>query len=383
MKRILFVDDDPLALAALENMTRKHRRRWEMVFCATASEAIAQLHWGSFDAVVTDLGLGGRGVDGDTILSTARVKQPGAARIVLSGQTQIEAAYRALPLAHQWLSKPCESHILQNVIDRACGLGELLGDPTLRAIVGEVTTLPPVPRVYQSLVQCLSEPTSRASDVAAIIGQDVAICAKTMQLSNSSYFGPRQRISTVQAAVSYLGTDLIKSLVLTVEVFGTLGAAKHVSDAALEQMQSHALRSGQIARQLLSDRREREEACVAALLHDIGKLILTNRGPGVSDEHRARHPHVGAYLLGIWGLPYPIVEAVAHHHTPMTISHERLDVLDAVYIADALADEVDPGPSLWACHSEPLDEAYCAHLGVLDRVRELRATLSAQAQAVA
>jgi DNA-binding NtrC family response regulator len=128
MKRILFVDDDPLALAALENITRKHRRRWEMVFCGTASEAVAQLHWGSYDAIVTDLGLGGRGVDGDAVLNVARKKQPGAARIVLSGQMQIEAAYRALPYAHQWLSKPCEAHVLQNVIDRACALGELLGD---------------------------------------------------------------------------------------------------------------------------------------------------------------------------------------------------------------------------------------------------------------
>lgn len=383
MKRILFVDDDPLALAALENMTRKHRRRWEMVFCATASEAIAQLHWGPFDAVVSDLGLGGRGVDGDAVLNVARQKQPGAARIVLSGQMQIEAAYRALPYAHQWLSKPCEAHVLQNVIDRACGLGELLGDPSLRALVGEVTSLPPVPRVYQALVQCLSEPSSQSSDVAAIIEQDVAICAKTMQLANSSFFGPRQRISNVHAAVTYLGTDLIKSLVLAAEVFGSLGRTLRLSEQALDYLHDHAMRAGQIARQLLTDKREREDACVAALLHDVGKLLLASKGPEIADEHHARHAHVGAYLLGIWGLPYPIVEAVAHHHTPMTISHERLDVLDAVYVADALAAEIDPGPESWLRDAEALDEAYCAHLGILERVHTLRATLSAQAQAVA
>lgn len=383
MKRILFVDDDPLALAALENMTRKQRRRWDMVFCSTASEAIAQLHWNSFDAIVSDIGLGNRGVDGDAVLNVARQKQPGAARIVLSGQMQLEAAYRALPYAHQWLSKPCEAHVLQNVIDRACSLGELLGDPSLRALVGEVTSLPAVPRVYQALVQCLADPLAQTADVAAIVEQDIAICAKTLQLANSSFFGPRQRITNVQAAVSYLGTDLIKSLALAAEVYGTFGAKVNLSETALDYLHDHGLFAGQIARRLLVEKREKEDACVAALLHDVGKLLLASQSADLALAHHGRHAHAGAYLLGIWGLPYPIVEAVAHHHTPMTISHERLDVLDAVYVADALAAEIDPGPEPWLRDAEPLDEDYCAHLGILEHVRALRLELGARSQAVA
>ncbi|MGH9759066.1 MAG: HDOD domain-containing protein, partial [Candidatus Acidiferrales bacterium] len=97
-------------------------------------------------------------------------------------------------------------------------------------------------------------------------------------------------------------------------------------------------------------------AVVAALLHDVGKLVLAMRSPqnlaralsGAAEEKKPQfeveeelmgvsHAEVGAYLLGIWGLPCPVVEAVAHHHRPERIPHDKLDAVGIVYIANCLA----------------------------------------------
>jgi hypothetical protein len=94
-----------------------------------------------------------------------------------------------------------------------------------------------------------------------------------------------------------------------------------------------------------------------------------------AELHGVTHAEIGAYLLGLWGLPYPIVEAVAHHHAPLRVVRQGFEVLDAVYVANCFAREPAPG------HGEPvagagLDPAYLEAVGAHDRVAQWRAVAS-------
>jgi putative nucleotidyltransferase with HDIG domain len=128
----------------------------------------------------------------------------------------------------------------------------------------------------------------------------------------------------------------------------------------MEQLQAHSRLAAKIAGDLNLDKETREAAIVAALLHDIGKLVLAWKMPErfqrlsakAQEQHRPlyqieeelwgiTHAEIGAYLLGLWGLPISITEAVAYHHSPATVPHHGFDALGAVYVANLLAHEQD------------------------------------------
>jgi putative nucleotidyltransferase with HDIG domain len=197
-------------------------------------------------------------------------------------------------------------------------------------------------------------------------------------------------------AVSYLGIETIRSLALSVSAFRELEPTDKALKHALEGEQSHALRVAAIAKTLFADARKANDAFAAALLHDVGKLVLASKKPSeysarlatrhASDRplHRAEiealgssHAEIGAYLLGIWGLPFTVVEAVARHHDPETVPHTEFDVLSGVHIADLLAREVETGNTVpW--NAERL--AYLESLGVASKLDGWRAQASGRTE---
>ena len=195
-------------------------------------------------------------------------------------------------------------------------------------------------------------------------------------------------MASVQPAVTYLGANMLKRVLLSVETF-SMFENNSFGGLSLEAVQQHSMLVGAIASKLLKEKSKSEDAFTAGMLHDVGKLILAvhvpdrlkdaiteanaNHEPLHVAEYRlagASHAEVGAYLLGLWGLPYTIVEAVAHHHQPSRIEHSTFEVLDAVFVAEALADEL--GPKKLQCLTARLDESYLQSLGALDRVDAFR-----------
>jgi putative nucleotidyltransferase with HDIG domain len=131
--------------------------------------------------------------------------------------------------------------------------------------------------------------------------------------------------------VTYLGFQMVRSLVMMLETFTP---PEGVSKEEVESLRSHAVCTARIAARLVTERQTSEDAFLAGLLHDVGRLVLPK-------GDQADHGAAGAYLLGLWGLPWPIVEAVAHHHDPARAEPTRFDVLAAVHVADALARRTD------------------------------------------
>src|SRR6185437_12426399 len=115
MKRILFVDDEPKILEGLQRMLRPQRNEWEMAFAPGGEAALAMLAAENFDVIVSDMRM--PGVDGAALLETVRANYPGMLRVILSGYTELEASYRAVPVAHQFLLKPCDPDALRIAIE--------------------------------------------------------------------------------------------------------------------------------------------------------------------------------------------------------------------------------------------------------------------------
>jgi len=352
-KRILFVDDDAPILNGLRVRLHRLRDKWDMQFVTSGAEAVETLGSSHYDVVVTDMRM--PGMDGAELLSIVRDRWPDTVRIVLSGYAELQQVVRLVPYAHQYFSKPCEAGQLENLIDRCLRLHELLRQPTLRAVVGRVCKLPAMPQVYARLQSLLASDATSVHDVAELIASDAAITAKVLQLVNSAFFRLARRITNIEQAVNHLGFGAIRNLVISAEIFSRWPSRDTRCVLNIDKLQSHVHQVAAVARSLAAGTPRADDALLAGLLHDIGYWVLanecsdnlveavsvavTNKIPLHEAETQvigASHAQIGAYLLGIWGLPYPVIEAVAHHHTPESIPQSELDALGAVTLAHAL-----------------------------------------------
>jgi hypothetical protein len=119
----------------------------------------------------------------------------------------------------------------------------------IKTKVGKIDRLPSLPRVYSALITTLSQSDAPTADVVRILKQDIALCAKLLQLANSSFFQLAQRITGVERAVVYLGFNMVKNLVLSVELFQ---AAKSIpAGYSVDLLQRHSLATANLAARLL------------------------------------------------------------------------------------------------------------------------------------
>lgn len=391
MTKILFVDDDPNILQGLRRILHSEHYHWEVCFAQGGDAALAMLDAAPVDVIVSDMRM--PGMDGAALLTCVHEKYPEIIRFILSGHHDLSASYRAAPVAHQFLGKPCEPSALKAAIDRACRLKAVLSDESLCRIVGSMRKLPPLPRTYLELTKVLGAPDVSLDRVARVIEQDVAMAAKLLQLVNSAFFGLSREMTNVRTAVSYLGLDVLKSLVLSIGVFRSFENAAMAQVFAAEQFQRHAHLTAKIAQELPTTKHLKDATWLAALLHDVGKLVLAAKMPAyftrnlMMAQEQSRplfeveqelmgvtHAEIGAYLLGLWGLPWVVVEAVAHHHSPARVPEQGLDAVAAVYIANILALEcAATGPAEVTLIQPTLDEEYLDSLGVLSQLAEWRA----------
>lgn len=394
MKRVLFVDDEQHVLDGLKNLLRKQRNQLDMVFALGGQAALDELAQAPFDVIVSDMRM--PGMDGVALLQRVKDLYPGMARIVLSGHAERDMVVRALPVSHQYLSKPCDADTLRQVVLRACELRDLLKDPALKEVVGRLDRLPSLPDTYWELTRALADPEVDRAKIAGIIERDLAMSVKLLQIVNSAYFGLARRVSSIAEAVSFLGIELVKGLALGSQVFAAMDGAPPIKGFSLDNMQRHAIVVARLARRVVRTAKCADEAFTAGMVHDVGRIIMALANPERYAETVAAvaasgrpiheverelggvtHAELGAYLLGTWGLPIPIVEAVAFHHTPSAAAPAVSDVLLAVHAADALVAEAAARASGVAA-APRLDEALLERLGATNELPRWRA-LAAEA----
>ena len=378
-ERVLFVDDEEAILEGLRAVLRPQRREWDMVFALGGPAGLSQVEGSKFDVVVTDMRM--PILDGAALLTRVKVLQPHAVRIVLSGQMDPQTALKSVFTAHQFLAKPCDIEKLRSVVKRCCELNELLAADKLRSLAGDVSVLPAAPTAYLAISRALANPHSSIKDVARIVECEPTLCAKVLQVANSAFFGLPRAVSSVSQAATYLGTLALRDLSLAMETMASLHKApRGLPPASFAAFQTNALAVGLLGRRWFAgDRRKADDAFIAGMLRDMGHVVLGMRDgaePGEGDQHAA----LSAYLLGLWGIPHSVLEAVAFHEQPERIEHQSLEVVDVVHLADSVVSRLSPSPFQAA---PVLDLARFERLGVgAVQLRELEAS-AAQALAEA
>jgi len=388
MMRILFVDDEPGILDGLRRMLRPHRKEWQMTFETSGAEALEAAAAAPFDVVVTDMRM--PGMDGAELLTRFQQEHPETVRFVLSGHAELESVMRTVPVAHQFLTKPCDAALLKETVTRACELRATLASEAAERLIGTLDSLPSRPETYSAVLEALADPEVEMQAVASIVESDVAMSAKLLQLVNSAFFGLPQHVSDVGRATSFLGLERLRDLVLSIEVFRPPPRSSSELDGFVSALQTRSMWTGSVAARMFDDKQAGSRAFTAGMLHDIGELVLATQLPDVMSEAIAKsrergqprdrvetellgvsHAEVGAYLLGLWGLPYPIIEAAAFHHRPADLPQESFSELAAVHVASALVEAHRDGAA--QTPGQRIDLAYLESLGVSDQLEAWQA----------
>ena len=273
--RILFVDDEPKVLQGLKRMLHRVRSEWDMTFALSAQEALDVLTQQPYDVIVSDMRM--PGVDGAQLLAEVKRRYPRMVRLILSGESEEKCILRSVGPSHQFLSKPCDPEMLKETIVRARTLCALLDEGPVKELVAQITTVPSLPALYIELLELLKSPDATIKQVGAIIEKDIGMTAKILQLVNSAYFGiPRQVSSTVQA-VSFLGLETVKTLVLSVQVFSQFDQSK-LPNFSVDGLWRHSVRTATYVRKIAQaenfDRKVTDTAFMVGMLHDVGNQFL-------------------------------------------------------------------------------------------------------------
>ncbi|HTC43882.1 MAG TPA: response regulator [Steroidobacteraceae bacterium] len=353
VRHVLFVDDEPQVLDGLRTRLQPLMGKWQMTFVDSGADALSRFEKTPHDVIVSDISM--PGMDGAQLLHAISERWPATIRIALSSVTDGEQKMRLLPLAHQTLSKPCRPEQLEDAVVRSLQLREELTHPGVQAVIGRIRQLPARPQVFAQLQVAMAKPNATARDVARVIARDTALTVKVLQIANSAFFRRARRISNIEQAVLYLGFQTVRNLVMCAEVFARWPGRMRHAAVDLEDLQMHAQRTAAVAQALTAGTQFADDAVLAALLHDIGYWVLIQEYPRELEQAielalaadialpqaeneilGASHAEIGAYLLAIWGLPYAVVEAVAHHHRPTRVKSAGWDALSALAVSMAL-----------------------------------------------
>jgi HD-like signal output (HDOD) protein len=227
-------------------------------------------------------------------------------------------------------------------------------------LVDGIVTLPTIPTVLAALNDKIADSESSAGDIAEIIAQDPPTATKVLRLANSAYYGLRNKVSTINHAVTMLGFNIIRNLVLTATVFDLSGKKNIAGLFDVEKFWRHSLGVGVASKIVAREAFPKaanlaDEFFICGLLHDLGKIILGEYAQDkfaqalkASNEQSiplyeaeqqvigCTHAEVGGVLAKRWNLSGGIIIAIGQHHAPMEAPEEHVKYAAVTHLADIL-----------------------------------------------
>lgn len=353
MLKVLLVDDDPSLLAGLRRALLGQPPQWEVHLAKEASAGLDLLAGEHIDLVISDMRM--PGMDGAAFLHKVKEAYPYTVRVILSGYSEDESSIRSLDVAHQFLAKPCSPQRLMGIIEHARGFCEQL-DIGLRSALASIAALPSPPEAVKAFESALEDRVP-ASALTEVVASDIALTAKMLQLANSAFFSESVETVDVQEAVGHLGVGRLAKLVREAEI---CMAFESDPGRSVEALQSHAQVVSQVASSLYPP--ESKLAKTAGMLHDVGALALASIPERQFDPAWNQYSEslVGGWLLAIWGLPAPLIEAVCDYENDPSPFDTEMNTVHALRLAEVAGSKVHPG---WK-PAGALPSGYPASLGV-------------------
>ena len=356
--RILFVDDEQSLLDGLRRTFRRKTNDWDMRFATSGKEGLELLQQAPADVIVSDMRLSE--MDGIEFLRKVKTRYPNTIRFILSGYSDTSMIMDSVGLSHQFFAKPCDPDLLIKAITYSNSLYRRINSREIQEVVCGLKSLPTPPHTYMRMSEELRKIEPSIEILSDIVRTDTAISVKILQMVNSAFFGIGQPIDDIGQATVFMGVENLKSLALIVGISNeSFSSINH--EFALDLYTDHSVQVGSVSQELAKDiglsRKDYQAAFTAGLLHDIGKLVMaTHFSKSYSEVQEFRmqypdtedtqdmesdifglnHADIGAALIGIWGLPPSIVNAVAYHHKPQEDTEPYVSLSTIVHIANAL-----------------------------------------------
>ena len=199
-----------------------------------------------------------------------------------------------------------------------------------------IARLPAMPQILIKLIEHLQADDAGMPELAALIAKDAAMTSKILTVANSSAYHRNTRAVNLEQSLVALGTDMIKTLVISESVFQTFNSFPHSGSTDLRGFWKSSLTTAVIAREIAKrmDYPHVEEAYLAGLLHNVGRLALLATAPkeyafnftARDDEDlcaveqrtlQITHAEAGAWLIERWHLDSFLADSVLYHHEPV------------------------------------------------------------------
>jgi len=207
----------------------------------------------------------------------------------------------------------------------------------LHDIIGSIEQLPPISEVAVKILDLAHDPDVGAEDIAELTRYDQSITANCLKLCNSSYFGLRDKVRSIQHAVVLLGIDNLIRIVIS-QCLGARVFSKELKgyQMSTDELWRHSVCSAIISQLLAlkTDFQKKHELYTAALLHDVGKMIIDHF---IADNFEAMyalmreenfgqlaaekayfgidHAEVGGMITESWKFPPSLSNAIRNHHS--------------------------------------------------------------------
>lgn len=227
----------------------------------------------------------------------------------------------------------------------------------LAMVLKKIDELPSLPVVTSEVINLIENPEISAQQVSESISKDQVLTGKILKMVNSAYYGLPRKVATLTEAVTILGMDTLRTLTIGFSAYRTFSYGPGVKGLTTNQVLQHSLACAGAAK-AISQRigyQMAEQAFLAGLLHDIGKMVLVNflkeEYTQVIEKTNAEeknlvmaevevlgldHAQLGKMLAEKWNLPDILIAPIANHHKPDRNS-EHLLITQIVHLANALA----------------------------------------------
>jgi len=374
---ILFVDDEANVILGLKRMLRVFREDWNFFFSQSGNDALEIMSHTEMHVIVSDMRM--PQMNGAELLEIVKEKYPATIRVILSGQSDEELALKSTRTAHKFISKPAEPEILKQTILQTYNLHQSLNDEVLRKVINGINRLPSLPKTYLEVENELAKENFSLQKITEIISNDMIMSVKILQIVNSAFFGLPQKLSNLGQAINLIGANTIKSLIIYVQVFKTFEGNTKISKL-LEEIWEHSLTVAKCSKLITSkvgkNPKGADEAYIAGLLHDIGKIVILSTPKyrdlilkymeendstyNIAEKKilEITHSEVGGYLLCLWGLPETVIESVLYHHGNEKMDFSTINTCSTVYLANFFIKQQETENELKNinCSKEELDE---------------------------
>lgn len=267
----------------------------------------------------------------------------------------------------------------------------------IRSIIGKVKGIHSFSSVIMKINTMITADTVSIRDIALEIEKEPSLSANVLRLANSSYYGFSGKVSTISMAMTILGLNTVRNLIMAVYLSRMfLKTGEGLFDPA--SLWLHSLGCAVSARTLLRKRSPeiQEMAFVCGLLHDIGKVVLAQVAPQSMEALLLKqkekgepfvdielqdlgytHSRIGAILADTWHFPERYTNIILHHHhAPMLLKNDDDPIGPAVFIGNQLAKMLALGKSTSSKADNITDEMW--HMagvdldGIDDLIKEIK-----------